>query len=187
MTKKKKLYGAAAAAHAAKRGRSYVSNPAHPKRSTAPAAKRSVQRVSAVGKTRYAYRRNPSSVVKDTGMLLIGAGAGAVVGSKGFSMLPVSSTLIKNGAQTVFGGVLAYYGYKKKNNLILGAGVGCAGAGVSRLVTNALPMLAGDGEYTQDEMMGITADFEADSGEYLNAPAQMNAPAEMSDPFAPRF
>lgn len=180
--KKKKLYGAAAAAHAKKRGRSYVSNPGKPARSYSRdivhAARRSVQR---------SYRRNPSGGLVDTGLLVLGAGAGAVVGSKAFSMLPVENTLIKNGAQTAVGAALAFYGYKKKNNLIMGAGVGCAAAGVARMATNALPMLAGEGEYTQDEMLGIAADLEGEFDEYMGAPASLAAPAEMADPFAPPF
>ena len=190
MKKKKKLYGAAAAAHAKKRGRSYVSNPGKPRsysRDIVHAARRSAQRASAAGRVLRAYRRNPSSVLVDTGLLVLGAGAGAVVGSKAFSMLPVGNTLIKNGAQTAAGAALAFYGYKKKNNLIMGAGVGCAAAGVARIATNALPMLAGEGEYSQDEMLGIAADLEGyDDSEYMGAPA-LSAPAEMADPFAPPF
>lgn len=189
--KKKRLYGAAAAAHAKKRGRSYVSNPGNPARSYSSdivhAARRGVQRASAAGRVLRSYRRNPSSVLVDTGLLVIGAGAGAVVGSKAFSMLPVGNTLIKNGAQTAVGAALAFYGYKKKNNLIMGAGIGCAAAGVSRIATNALPMLAGEGEYTQDEMLGIAADLEGEFDEYMGAPASLAAPAEMADPFAPPF
>lgn len=191
MKKKKRLYGAAAAAHAKKRGRSYVSNPGKPARSYSRdivhAARRGVQRASAAGRVLRSYRRNPSSVLVDTGLLVIGAGAGAVVGSKAFSMLPVGNTLIKNGAQTAVGAALAFYGYKKKNNLIMGAGVGCAAAGVARIATNALPMLAGEGEYTQDEMLGIAADLEGEFDEYMGAPASLAAPAEMADPFAPPF
>ena len=189
--KKKRLYGAAAAAHAKKRGRSYVSNPGKPARSYSRdivhAARRGVQRASAAGRVLRSYRRNPSSVLVDTGLLVLGAGAGAVVGSKAFSMLPVGNTLIKNGAQTAVGAALAFYGYKKKNNIIMGAGVGCAAAGVARLATNALPMLAGEGEYTQDEMLGIAADLEGEFDEYMGAPASLAAPAEMADPFAPPF
>ena len=189
--KKKRLYGAAAAAHAKKRGRSYVSNPGKPARSYSRdivhAARRGVQRASAAGRVLRSYRRNPSSVLVDTGLLVLGAGAGAVVGSKAFSMLPVGNTLIKNGAQTAVGAALAFYGYKKKNNLIMGAGVGCAAAGVARIAINALPMLAGEGEYTQDEMLGIAADLEGEFDEYMGAPASLAAPAEMADPFAPPF
>jgi len=188
--KKKKLYGAAAAAHAKKRGRSYVSNPGKPRaysRDIVHAARRGVQRASAAGRVLRSYRRNPSGGLVDTGLLVLGAGAGAVVGSKAFSMLPVENTLIKNGAQTAVGAALAFYGYKKKNNLIMGAGVGCAAAGVARMATNALPMLAGEGEYTQDEMLGIAADLEGEFDEYMGAPASLAAPAEMADPFAPPF
>ena len=189
--KKKTLYGAAAAAHAKKRGRSYVSNPGKPARSYSRdivhAARRGVQRASAAGRVLRSYRRNPSSVLVDTGLLVLGAGAGAVVGSKAFSMLPVGNTLFKNGAQTAVGAALAFYGYKKKNHLIMGAGVGCAAAGVARIATNALPMLAGEGEYTQDEMLGIAADLEGEYDEYMGAPASLAAPAEMADPFAPPF
>ena len=191
MKKKKKLYGAAAAAHAAKRGRSYVSNPG--KRKSASSAsiqhriKRYAQKASAVGRVLRSYRRNPSITLVDTGLLVVGAGAGSVIGTKAFSMLPVENTIIKNGAQTAAGAALAFYGYKKKNNLIMGAGVGCAAAGVARIATNALPMLAGDGEYTQNEMLGIAADLEGyDDTEYMGAPA-LSAPAEMADPFAPPF
>ena len=189
--KKKKLYGAAAAAHAAKRGRSYVSNPGKPRRSYSRdivhAARRAGQKASAAGRVLRSYRRNPSSTLMDTGLLVVGAGAGAVIGTKAFSMLPVENTIVKNGAQTAAGAALAFYGYKKKNNLIMGAGVGCAAAGVARIATNALPMLAGDGEYTQDEMLGIAADLEGyDDTEYMGAPA-LSAPAEMADPFAPPF
>ena len=189
--KKKRLYGAAAAAHAKKLGRSYVSNPGKPARSYSRdivhAARRGVQRAIAAGRVLRSDRRNPSSVLVDTGLLVLGAGAGAVAGSKAFSMLPVGNTLIKNGAQTAVGAALAFYGYKKKNNLIMGAGVGCAAAGVSRIATNALLMLAGEGEYTQDEMLGIAADLEGEFDEYMGAPASLAAPAEMADPFAPPF
>jgi len=189
--KKKKLYGAAAAAHAAKRGRSYVSNPG--KRKSASSAsiqhriKRYGQKASAAGRVLRSYRRNPSSTLVDTGLLVVGAGAGAVLGTKAFSMLPVENTMIKNGAQTVAGAAIAFYGYKKKNNVIMGAGVGCAAAGVARIATNALPMLAGEGEYSQNEMLGIAADLEGYDDEYLGEPASMAAPVEMGDIFAPQF
>lgn len=185
MKKKKKLYGAAATAHAKKKKRSYVSNPSKaPKRDMFHAAKRNVQRASAAGRVLRSYRRNPSNLLMDTGMLVLGAGVGAVVGTKACSFIPVENTYVKNGAQIALGSALAFYGYKKKNNLIMGAGVGCAGAGVARMATNALPMLAGEGEYSQDEMLGIAAELE---GEYDESASALAAPVEMADPFAPPF
>ena len=61
--------------------------------------RRAGQKASAAGRVLRSYRRNPSSTLMDTGLLVVGAGSGAVFGTKAFSMLPVENTIIKNGAQ----------------------------------------------------------------------------------------
>lgn len=173
-----------------RKARTYISNPA-PRKSTRTIthlAHRFAQRASAAGKRLRSYRRNPSPLMAETGMLLAGGAAGAILVPKAVSMIPMGSNLIKNVGMAVAGAGVAYFGHKKRSHLVLGLGLGTAVAGVTRAITNAVPALAGDGEYSQDEQHSISADLMGDDGEnldYMGAPAVMGAPAAVmgADPF----
>ena len=166
-----------------KKARSYISNPA-PRKSTRTihhVAHRMSQKARAAGRVLRSYRRNPSSNVMDLAMLGSGALGGAILVPKAVSMIPVGSNFVKNLAMVLGGGALTYFSFKKKSYLGLGVGLGTAVAGGSRIVMNAVPALAGAGEYSQDEQHSISADLMGDDGEsydYMSAPAVMGA-----DPF----
>jgi len=173
------------------KARSYISNPA-PKKKTARRRKNSISPVhfARVAARKLRYHRNPSSFMMDSAALLGGGVAGAVAVPKLVSMIPVGTNLIKNLGMVALGSALTYMSFKKRSYLGLGVGMGTAVAGATRAITNAVPMLAGEGEYTQDEQEAITYDLIGDDGEldynpeYLNAPAAMAAPAMLgADPF----
>lgn len=174
------------------KARSYISNPAPKKKTARRRRKRAISPVhfARVAARKLRYRRNPSSFMMDSAALLGGGVAGAVAVPKLVSMIPVGTNLIKNLGMVALGSALTYMSFKKRSYLGLGVGMGTAVAGATRAITNAVPMLAGDGEYTQDEQEAITSDLMGDDGEfdynpeYLNAPAAMAAPAMFgADPF----
>ena len=80
-----------------KKARSYISNPAPRKKSTRTIthlAHRFSQKASAAGRVLRSYRRNPSPLMAETGMLLAGGAAGAILVPKAVSMIPMGSNLI---------------------------------------------------------------------------------------------
>ena len=120
-----------------KKARSYISNPAPSKKSTRTIthlAHRFGQRASAAGRVLRSYRRNPSPLMAETGMLLAGCATGALLVPKAVSMIPVGSNLVKNVGMAVAGAGLAYFGHKKRSHLVLGLGLGTAVAGVRNWV-----------------------------------------------------
>ncbi len=100
------------------------------------------------------YRHNPAdSMAQLVTSMAVGAVA-AIAANKLASKLPIANNLIKNVGMIALGGALAFFGYKKKNSMLIGAGSGVFIAGATRAVTNAVPALAGDYELTGDEQQG---------------------------------
>lgn len=140
------------------RARSFVANPA-------PRKKRRARRMASfIGafkrRARRAFRSNPSLPIVPT---LVGLGAGTaagVVGSKLMSKLPVSA-LIQNLIMLAVGGGAMVLGRRKP--AVFAAGLGLGAVAGFKLVTNAVPMLAGDNELNQDEQQAVLSTM---AGEY---------------------
>jgi hypothetical protein len=126
---------------AAKARRSYVSNP----------------RPAKVSRRRK-YRRNPSAPIMDFILQLFAGVAGAVAIPKAANLAPLPAG-IGSYVGLAAGLAAAYFG--RKNPLILAAGMGGAIVSGRTLLLNAVPMLAGDTEFTEDEALAIAnSDYE---------------------------
>lgn len=129
--------------------KTYAHNPA-PKK-----AKRRYKHNPAKHRSRRRYRSNPGSMdIKEIGIGVLSGAAGAILGPKVFTKLPVSP-MIANAALLAVGAGLAYIGRKKP--ALLGLGSGMAISGISRMVVNAVPMLAGEGEMSPDQSSAVLA------------------------------
>lgn len=140
--------------HKAKK--TYVTNPA--KRS-----RRRSYKANPAKRSRRHYKRNPSSDIKDLGITIGTAAAGAIIGPKLFSKLPLSP-MLSNLAMAAVGAGVAYVGRRKP--VLMGLGAGLAIAGISRAAVNAVPMLAGDGEMTPEQSAAVLAELTASAPEY---------------------
>jgi len=148
--KRRKTRARRAVQKARRRRRSYVTNPA-------PMARR-----------RRSYRRNPSILggAGEIAKLGLGAVGGALIIPRAVQFAPVESSTVKNIVGVVAGGALAYFG--RRNQLALGAGLGGAAVCARNLVTNMVPMLAGD-DFTQDEAESLAAEYAEDMGADMGA------------------
>ena len=165
-----------------KTGRTFITNPA-------PVSKKRRRRrrsaAVAAPKRRRKYRRNPSLFGGDSMAMLMG-GVGLVGGSVGVpklvSILPVSNTLKNIGTAAAGAAVALLHPMvtKKRIPLITGIGAGMFAAGAAAELKNRVPLLAGAGEYTQNEMDDISfhlagaAALEGEAEENYNA---LNGPA----------
>lgn len=81
---------------------------------------------------------------KDAAFAVAGAGVGGIGGafvvSKIPDAIPVPAT---NGIVAALGAVVAAFGMKKRNKMIMGAGLGMGAVGVRGLVASAVPTMAG--------------------------------------------
>lgn len=85
---------------------------------------------------------------KDIILAVAGAGVGSVGGAIVLSKLPESlPPLATNGGVAALGGVVTYIGLKKKNKLLMGAGLGMAAVGARGLIANFVPTMAGYDEH----------------------------------------
>lgn len=81
---------------------------------------------------------------KDVILSVAGAGVGAIGSAVVLQKLPATlPALVKNGIVAAAGGVLAYYGVKKRNMALTGFGTGMAAVGAKGLIGVAVPTLAG--------------------------------------------
>lgn len=81
---------------------------------------------------------------KDVILSVAGAGVGAIGSAVVLQKLPATLPAVaKNGIITAAGGVLAYYGVKKRNMALTGFGTGMAAVGAKGLIGVAVPTLAG--------------------------------------------
>lgn len=113
------------------------------KRSTAPAkVERKARRARRSAMTVYRSARRAAGIKvtkKDVILAVAGAGAGSIGGSILVQKIPVSDARIKNAILAAAGGVVTYYGVKKKNMAITGAGMGMATVGATGLITAFIP------------------------------------------------
>ena len=106
---------------------------------------------------------------KDIVLAVAGAGVGSVGGAIVLSKLPATlPPMATNGGVAALGGVLTYIALKKRNKLLMGAGLGMAAVGVRGVISSFAPTMAG-----------------YDSVNYSYVP--QIAPAEMAAPFAAPF
>lgn len=81
---------------------------------------------------------------KDVILSVAGAGVGAIGSAVVLQKLPATLPAVaKNGIVAAAGGVLAYYGVKKRNMALTGFGTGMAAVGAKGLIGAAVPTLAG--------------------------------------------
>lgn len=131
---------------------------------------------------RHSYRRNPESSIELA--LTLGAGAAsAIIGNKLVSKLP-GSAMVKNIGLVVLGALAAYIGRRKP--LVMGVGSGLFITGATRLLTNAVPALAGDMDLTGDEQEGYVRGVQAHlAGEMNELSGPLSGPfnGPLSGPF----
>ena len=81
---------------------------------------------------------------KDIVLAVAGAGVGSIGGAIVLTKLPASIPAVaSNGGVAALGGVLTAVGIKKRNKLIMGAGLGMAAVGVRGLIAGFVPTMAG--------------------------------------------
>lgn len=117
---------------------------------------------------------------KDIVLAVAGAGVGSVGGAIVLSKLPASlPPMASNGGVAALGGILTYIALKKKNKLLMGAGLGMAAVGVRGVIAGFVPTMAGYDEpnyYSVPQIAGggsyepLAAPFAGSAYEPLNAP-----------------
>lgn len=81
---------------------------------------------------------------KDIVLAVAGAGVGSIGGAVVLTKLPSSLPAVAtNGGVAALGGVLTAYGLKRRNRLLMGAGLGMAAVGVRGIIANFVPTMAG--------------------------------------------
>lgn len=81
---------------------------------------------------------------KDIVLAVAGAGVGSIGGAIVLTKIPASVPAVaSNGGVAALGGVLTALGLKKRNKLIMGAGLGMAAVGVRGLIAGLVPTMAG--------------------------------------------
>ena len=117
---------------------------------------------------------------KDIVLAVAGAGVGSVGGAIVLSKLPASlPPMATNGGVAALGGILTYIALKKKNKLLMGAGLGMAAVGVRGVIAGFVPTMAGydDSNYAYVPQIAgggsyepLAAPFAGSAYEPLNAP-----------------
>lgn len=116
---------------------------------------------------------------KDIVLAVAGAGVGSVGGAIVLSKLPASlPPMATNGGVAALGGILTYLALKKKNKLLMGAGLGMAAVGVRGMIAGFVPTMAGydDSNYAYVPQIAggsyepLAAPFAGSAYEPLNAP-----------------
>lgn len=116
---------------------------------------------------------------KDIVLAVAGAGVGSVGGAIVLSKLPASlPPMATNGSVAALGGILTYIALKKKNKLLMGAGLGMAAVGVRGVIAGFVPTMAGydDSNYAYVPQISsgtyepLAAPFAGSAYEPLNAP-----------------
>lgn len=116
---------------------------------------------------------------KDIVLAVAGAGVGSVGGAIVLSKLPAGlPPMATNGGVAALGGILTYIALKKKNKLLMGAGLGMAAVGVRGVIAGFVPTMAGydDTNYSYVPQIAggssepLAAPFAGSAYEPLNAP-----------------
>lgn len=82
--------------------------------------------------------------IKDAAFAVAGAGVGAVGGSFVLTKIPAAVPAVAgNAGVAIAGAVVAAFGMKKRNKLLMGAGLGMGAVGFRGLVANVVPTMAG--------------------------------------------
>lgn len=117
---------------------------------------------------------------KDIVLAVAGAGVGSIGSAYVLAKIPDTlpgGAVTKNAIVAAAGGAIAYYGIKKRNKAVMGAGLGMAAVGAKGLIGTAVPTLAGVPRYN------ILSAPIARTTPRLNAPyIKVNAPT-MGTPF----
>lgn len=118
---------------------------------------------------------------KDIVLAVAGAGVGSIGGAIVLSKLPATlPPMATNGGVAAVGGILTAVGLKKKNKLIMGAGLGMAAVGVRGIIAGFVPAMAGyDGEtytYVPQIAPDMAAPFAAPFAGEMNTYEPLNAP-----------
>lgn len=108
---------------------------------------------------------------KDIVLAVAGAGVGGIGGAIVLSKLPEGvPDIAKNGGVAALGGVLTYVGLKKKNKILMGAGLGMGAVGIRGIIAGFVPTLAGEQiPYMYETAPQIAAPF-AGAYEPMSAP-----------------
>ena len=117
---------------------------------------------------------------KDIVLAVAGAGVGSIGSAYVLAKIPDTlpgGAVTKNAIVAAAGGAIAYYGIKKRNKAVMGAGLGMAAVGAKGIIGTAVPTLAGVPRYNV-----LSAPI-ARTTPRLNAPyIKVNAPT-MGTPF----
>lgn len=118
---------------------------------------------------------------KDIVLAVAGAGVGSIGGAIVLSKLPESlPPIATNGGVAAIGGVLTAMGLKKRNKLLMGAGLGMAAVGVRGIIAGFAPTMAGyDGEnytYVPQIAPDMAAPFAAPFAGEINTYEPLSAP-----------
>lgn len=117
---------------------------------------------------------------KDIVLAVAGAGVGSIGSAYVLTKIPDTlpgGAVTKNAIVAAAGGAIAYYGIKKRNKAVMGAGLGMAAVGAKGLIGTAVPTLAGVPRYN------ILSAPIARTTPRLNAPyIKVNAPT-MAAPY----
>lgn len=117
---------------------------------------------------------------KDIVLAVAGAGVGSIGSAYVLAKIPDTlpgGAVTKNAIVAAAGGAIAYYGIKKRNKAVMGAGLGMAAVGAKGIIGAAVPTLAGVPRYNV-----LSAPI-ARTTPRLNAPyIKVNAPT-MGTPF----
>lgn len=123
---------------------------------------------------------------KDIVLAVAGAGVGSIGGAIVLQKLPASlPPMATNGGVAALGGVLTAFGLKKRNKLLMGAGLGMAAVGVRGIIAGFVPTMAGyDSEnytYVPQIAPEMAAPFAAPFAGELNTYEPLNAPFDGDD------
>lgn len=121
--------------------------------------------------------------IKDAAFAVAGAGAGAVGGAFVVSQIPASIPApASNGIVAAIGAAVAAIGMKKRNKLLMGAGLGMGAVGVRGLVAQVVPTMAGfDAIPVNTYTPALAAPFAAPFGAPIAAGECMAAPFDGDD------
>ena len=121
---------------------------------------------------------------KDIVLAVAGAGVGSVGGAIVLSKLPASlPPMATNGGVAALGGILTYVALKKRNKLLMGAGLGMAAVGVRGVISSFAPTMAGYDEVNYSYVPQIAAPMAAPMAAPFAAPFAGDSYEPLAAPF----